>query len=148
MPLITEYKLTRSSGVLGLRSTGKGLGPNGSNIAYFEFVGVSIDTETDVYRAKHTDGSEYLSDYYEFNPFWKVSRIDHPELGRILYADLNDQPVYLNLNNSTVLNVGDIEEPEVAYIGTGGSIQGEGTAYRYRMLGGEKFIVYSGEMPA
>jgi hypothetical protein len=144
MPTITEYKRTRSSGVLGLRSTGKVIDLNARKISHFEFAGISIDTETEIYQAVFIDGSSVFVDYVDFDRYFKVSRVNNPELGRIWYADLSKPAIWINQDERTTA---DFSGSEVAYCGFNGIVDQTGEVRRFRMLGGTSFVVYAGPLP-
>lgn len=130
-----EYKLTRSAGELGLRPVREIEINTNDDVITQEFVGVTVD-ERDAYRTSFVNGKTLLTDANAgLTETWKVTRINHPEEGRILYADSNNK-LFVNFAHIVY------QEPitGVSY-GAGGVINGTTTAYRHTMLDGSTIIV-------
>lgn len=132
------YKRTRSGGVLGLRPTSTIDQVEDDNIISQEFVGIGIDDE-DVYSTSLEGGSRILTNYLAGNTSSLVyaNRIDHPELGRIWYADYNKQ---IRVNSTKILY---LESRNVTvYYGNDGAISDNSPAIgQYVLSDGSKIII-------
>ena len=132
-----EYKLTRSAGELGLRPVRVTEIPDSADIITQQFVGVSSDqNENDVYRTSLVNDKTLLTDQFvSQTETWITTRINHPELGWIWYADSTNK-LFVNFDNIVC------REPVdgVSY-GAGGAITGTTTAFRYTMIDGSTIFV-------
>ena len=132
-----EYKLTRSAGVLGLRPVRVIEILDTGDIITQQLVGVSSDqNENDVYRTSLVNDKTLLTDQFASQiETWITTRINHPELGWIWYADSTNK-LFVNFDN-----IVSREPVDGVSYGAGGAIDGTATGYRLTMIDGSTIFV-------
>ena len=139
------YRLGSSAGVRGLRVLESGISVNEEKVIRQDFVGIALDTEAEVWKTSLLGTSRTLLTEAiggDIQPRYPAVRINHPELGSILYADLTKEPVRFNGSNRAYQKNLD----ETVYIGEGGSIIDQNPGIKYVLLDGTSLITY--DIPA
>jgi hypothetical protein len=137
------YRLGRSAGVRGLRVSEADSSINQNLVIRQDFVGVALDTEADVWKTSLLGTSRTLLTE-AITPgtgqYFPAVRINHPELGSILYVDFNKPPIRANLSSGMVYTT---TVSETIYTGEDGGTDGDQypSGIKYVLLDGTSFIV-------
>lgn len=135
------YKLSKRDGVTGYRAVGNEVGVYNDGVLRIDPIGLAVDGETQLWQWTYENGRKVVTNESSglVPAFYQAVRVDHPELGRIWYADTEKQQVQVAAR--ALMWQEQLEE--TVYVGANGNISEQGPGVRYQTAVGGAIVTYS-----